>query len=412
MDKKMDERIPREVGAQGFVNWPAASSPWNKLVSFHDALHYASRYNAVFSAALMQAYRILVPDYEERADEICKSAYARLYSRPGSEKQIEGYRNTHNLHPFCCGNFVGGLHGDWGDELQMMCGRVNDFGTYRVEKELDVCDWDIIGTELCRATTQSLMKGADLLDANDGPRLDYCMVEAKGAGDLHCRIVAEDRKKYPMPEHKFWETFGPIATADQIKHTPEEECLKEPEYFREECGYKFCSGTCEEYTAETARMFCGFSHGGTYVLPVIDDLINRGRLDEKFAVHVIKCCCEAAGKAVFGEFYAKKGLKEWLGAPEDLEDGRLMGASIEMFLQCASIKYDILAFNKDEVVYDIDPMVMCRIMPQMERVQDAFVSYWYGMTKTLVNAQWSLWREETTNGKLRIKIAKRIDKFC
>ena len=35
----------------------------------------------------------------------------------------------------------------------IMCGRCQDFGTYRCEKELDVCDWDIVGSELCRTTT-------------------------------------------------------------------------------------------------------------------------------------------------------------------------------------------------------------------------------------------------------------------
>jgi hypothetical protein len=37
---------------------------------------------------------------------------------------------------------------------------------------------------------------------------------------------------------------------------------------------------------------------------------------------------------------------------------------------------------------------------------------WYGMAKTLINAQWALWEEDSPEGKLRIKIAKRIDKFA
>jgi hypothetical protein len=36
---------------------------------------------------------------------------------------------------------------------------------------------------------------------------------------------------------------------------------------------------------------------------------------------------------------------------------------------------------------------------------------WNGMVKTLVNAQWSVWEEESPDKKLRIKIAKKIDKF-
>lgn len=413
MIKKIDGRIPREAGAGVMKMSPAAVSPWHKLVSYRDAVHYASRYNAVLSAALMQAYRILVPDYVERSKAICAAAHNRLYNM--YPEQVYMYmRNLHNQHPFCCGSFVGGLLGDIGDEGQLMCGRVNDFGTYRVEKELDVCDWDIVGTELCRATTASLKAGADRLahwGGKEGPELDFCMVEAKGAGDLHCRIVAESREKYPMPEHEQWDCFGPIATADLIKHTPEEECVYESEFFREECDYKFCSGTCQEATADYAHTAL-YTSGATYILPAIEMLIAQGELDAKFADHVLSCCCEGAGKAVFGEFYAKEGMRQWLGAPSDVNDGRLMGAHIEMYLQCANFKYDIIAFNKDEVMYDIDLTAVTARTPMMGRLPEVLVPYWYGMTKSLVNAQWSLWKEESPAGKLRIKIAKKIDKFC
>ena len=130
----------------------------------------------------------------------------------------------------------------------MMYGKVNDFGTYRAEKELDACPWDIVSSELCRATTQSLQGVADgeAKYLQPGPKIEYHMVEAKGCGDLHCRILAESREKYPMPEHEQWECFGPVATADQIKFTPEEEWLIESQMFRAECNYTFCNGTCME----------------------------------------------------------------------------------------------------------------------------------------------------------------------
>ena len=46
-------------------------------------------------------------------------------------------------------------------------------------------------------------------------------------------------KKFPMPEHEQWECFGPVATADQIKYTREEDTVSESMMFREECD--FCS---------------------------------------------------------------------------------------------------------------------------------------------------------------------------
>jgi hypothetical protein len=42
---------------------------------------------------------------------------------------------------------------------------------------------------------------------------------------------------------------------------------------------------------------------------------------------------------------------------------------------------------------------------------EAHLYMWQGMVKTLVNAQWSVWEEDSPKGKMRIKIAKKIDKF-
>lgn len=105
------------------------------MISYHDAAHYCQRYTNVVSAAIMQAFRMLVKDYEKRSQTMCTNAYNRLAY---VNKMIPGYgdRNADQLHmhPFMRGNFVGGLVGDAGDEDLLMCGRVNDFGTYRAEK--------------------------------------------------------------------------------------------------------------------------------------------------------------------------------------------------------------------------------------------------------------------------------------
>lgn len=78
MSKKIDERIPQQVGDKTLPLHAAVKSPWDKLVSYHDAAHYCQRYTAVVSAAAMQAFRILIPDYVERSKAICKNAYNRL----------------------------------------------------------------------------------------------------------------------------------------------------------------------------------------------------------------------------------------------------------------------------------------------------------------------------------------------
>lgn len=415
MSKKVDQRLPRNTGEGMMSAHASIRSPWEKLVSYYDAVHYVSRYNAVVSAALMQAYRILIPDYVERSQALCENAYKRVngtFLTPFAEMTID----DHHTHPFCRGNFVGGQVGDSGDDRLLMCGRVNDFGTYRVEKELDVCPWDIVGSELCRATTQSLEGGADgeATWLKPGTKLEYQMVEAKGCGDLHCRIVAESRDKYPMPSHEQWECFGPIATADQIRFTPEEDMVKESMVFREECNFTFVNGTCMELDSTSLYPLLIQSYGASYFMPTLRSLIDEGKLDAEFVRHVIKCVCEAAGKAVFGEFYAKEGMRNWLGVPPGLEDGRLLGAHIEMYLQCMLVEYTVEAFNADEVIYVIDRGNLSFTGSGHVSYIDALLSFWYGMSKTLINAQWALWEEpgDSADDELRIKIAKKIDKFC
>jgi hypothetical protein len=413
MSKKIDERLPQFIGKGRLPDYPAMKSPWERQIGYLETMHYISRYSAVISAAILQALRILVPDYEKRAEFMCKDAWERLYTNTydGGQDWID----DKNMHPFCRGGFLGGLIGDKGDEAMLMPGRCNDFGTYRAEKELDVCDWDIVGSELCRATTASLQSNGDAIKEHFRPGygyVEFSMVEAKGCGDRHCRVVAEDRGKFPLPERKVWQTFGPIATADQIKYTPEEDCVKEPMMFREDCNYTFTNGTNSDQDSNAVMVpfACAAS---VYLLPSLEYFIQKGIVDAKTAEHVLKCVCEAAGKTAFGERSAIEAQRQWLGVPREIsdDDGRVMGGHIEMVLQSKMTPYKIEAFNQNEVIYVIDRGMLTVGAP---RFDTAFVSYWYGMTKTLVNAQWSLWEEpgDTTPDKLRIKIAKKIDKFC
>ena len=399
MSKKIDQRLPQDSGrGAGLKEYCAIKSPWEKMYCFRDAMHYANRFEAVLGAAAMQAYRILVPDYAERSKIMCESAYERIGA--ANRMCAEALEVTQNVHSFMCGGFTGALSGDQGDDALLMCGRVQDFGTYRCEKELDECPWDICGSELCRATTMSLQAVSEAYSGlhRKGPAMEYCMVEARGCGDRHCRIVAESREKYPMPPHEIWESFGPVATADQIKCTPEEDCVSEPMVFREECNYIWSNGTNAQGASASANYVIYSSGAAMYILPAIAD-------------HVLKCVLEAAGKAMFGEHYAIKAARDWMGVPNTIgSDGRIAGGLIEMLLQSMICNYTVEAFNEKEVIYVIDRAGLT--VNGCTRVPQCHVDFWYGMVKTLVNPQWSLWEEDSPEGKLRIKIAKKIDKFC
>lgn len=408
MSKKIDERIPSNSGNDaGFTAYNAIQSPWNKLYSYQEALHYASRFESVLSAAATQALRIIVPNYEERAQMMCEEAYQRLYTTGVYYGDDDGF----GIHPFMCGQFAGALIGDKGDDALLMCGRCQDFGSYRAEKELDVCDWDICGSELCRTTTMSLQGQANASAdrRRKGPTMDYLMVEAKGCGDRHCRIIAESREKYPAPPHALWESFGPAVSDEYKKYTEEEDCVDESMMFREECNYHFVNGTNNE-TDSSNQMLNMTTAASLYILPAIAETVKRGYVTREQADHILKCVLEAAGKAVFCERYAIKACRDWLGVPNSIgEDGRVMGGLIEMLLQSLLCSYEVEAFNKDEVIYVIDRSGL--EITATKDVPEAHVWMWAGMVKTLVNTQWSLWEEDSPEGKLRIKIAKKIDKF-
>ena len=114
---------------------------------------------------------------------------------------------------------------------------------------------------------------------------------------------------------------------------------------------------------------------------------------------------------MFAESFAIKGLRDWLGVPEGMNDGRVLGGYIEVLLQSIQCKYEIVAFNKEEVVYEIDRKLFGR---GRNRMTTAYTAFWYGMAKTLISPEWSVFEETEGVGEeiYRIKITKLIDKFC
>lgn len=421
MSNKIDDRLPKEVGAGALPVHPAVKTPWEKLISFHDAYHYACRHHAAIGAVFQEALRILMPDYEERITLMCNTdvgvknyVFNKMEIAPGALYR-DYHAAKHFLHPFFkgtdeTGGFQAGAFGDNGDERLLMQGRVNDLGTYRVEKELDACPWDIMGSEICRVSTASLEE----IGRAYGKDCEYSMVEARGCGDLHCRVVCENRKKFPMPERKaVWDNFGPIATEDQIKFTPREEMYTEPQQMRGECGYKYRNGMCMEMDANDYYRDGAVTYalGSDYVINPLNALEKSGKFTKEQIDNTIVCLFEGAGKMMLAESFAIKGLRDWLGVPEGMNDGRVLGGYIEVLLQSIQCKYEIVAFNKEEVVYEIDRKLFGR---GLNRMTTAYTAFWYGMAKTLISPEWSVFEETEGVGEeiYRIKITKLIDKFC
>lgn len=414
MKKKIDPRIPNDAGKGALESYAALHTPWEKLVSFYDAYYYECRHKAIIAANFMQVARIMIPDYAERNQRICEveSRWAATMFAPPLDKYMKEGRG---VHPFIEGGNNTAFFSDVGDEELLMYGRVNDYGTYRIEKELDCCAWDIVGSECCRASMMTTQQMANLFG---DPPYELNMVEARGCGNLHCRVVAENREKYPLPESEgkpIWECLGPIATSDQIKYTPEEKMIKDPQFFREECDYQYNSPLCLECTPAEAFLYQKVVSNGflgcNYTNNMLVDMIKTKDATYEQIANVVKCVFEASGKTAFGDFYAIKGLRDWLGVPADVNDGRVLGALIELIMQARKVDLKVIAFNKEEVIYELE---RTRFEPY-EFIALGYISMWNGMAKTVISAQWACWEEKTDDvpeGWVRVKIAKRIDKYC
>ena len=84
MSKKIDARLPKEVGTGLYP----VKSPWDKMISYHDAAHYCQRYTKVVSAAVMQAFRDvgyddwatgeMIPAYAQASDQIIFNTAASM----------------------------------------------------------------------------------------------------------------------------------------------------------------------------------------------------------------------------------------------------------------------------------------------------------------------------------------------
>ena len=408
----IDDRIPREIGKGALPDHPAIKTPWDKLISFHEAYHYALRHNAAIGALFFEVLRILIPDYAERNERLCDINYVRFYNAFASGFN-KVHMATHNVPPFVKGSMIAPLFGDSGDERLCMFGRVNDYGSFRVEKELDNCPFEIQGSEVCRISAYITEAIGDTFCTDGERKLEYRMLEARGCGDLHCRFVIENREKYPMPPRKnSWDVFGPIATEDQVLYTPEEKMAIEPQQFRGDSHYLYRNGFNYEMDPTAYFKFgaTNFILGANYIIPVVDDMIEKNEVTAEQVRNIFECVFEGAGKMMCADFFAAKGLREWLGVPADVNDGRVLGAFIELLLQVWIADYDIVAFNKKEVIYDI------RRLGGTEHKSPwtvgAFVAMWYGMGRTLVGQQWFLERETegVADDIIRIKIAKKIDK--
>ena len=394
---------------QNLDKFSAVVTPWGKMISLKEAYKYTCRHTASIAVYAMQALRIIEPDYNKRTTAMCDLGYKALASMNSPDFQ-ENYRKQLGIpNNLAQGSYLGGVMGDMGDESQLMAGRIQQFTPERVEKELDTCPWDIVGSELCRMTTAFFTAFWDM-NGKKGPEMAVNMCEAKGCGDLHCRVTGEDMVKYKRIKVGYLDNFNkPVG---ELHVTPREKCLTETQVLREG---KYVNPFGLEVPLEQCYYIAAWQ-GWTWSVGYILYTMHAIESDAKKIENVLRCVCEAAGKASFIEPAGIKGVRDWLGVPGDVNDGRVLGALIGMILDTDLTPYEMKVFTADTVKIDVDRNTFINragVMPMPDLIP-IYESLYKGMAKTLIDAEWSAWFEDVDKDQktLHLVIARKVDKYC
>ena len=169
------------------------ATAWGKLITEGEAYRQLNRQIAAMTANLFQVMRIFEPSWEKRTAAICDIANMMNMAVAGTPEEQKDYVNASlyeafNIPELCeKSSWLGGITGDSGDEWENMAGRVVQFTRNRVEKELDTCPWDIVGSELCNMTTSMFTANFDLASSNGTENeVALNMCQARGCGNKHC----------------------------------------------------------------------------------------------------------------------------------------------------------------------------------------------------------------------------------
>lgn len=387
---------------------------WGKLIPEKEAYKYGLRSIAAFSANVFQVMRLLEPDFNKRTAAIAEIANMMNMSVAGTaDMQIEyinAFRDEWNIPEFCDrSSWLGAIFGDSGDEYQNMAGRVVQFTPDRVEKELDTCPWDIVGAEMCNMTTAMFLANFDLC-STDGTAnemaLDMC--EARGCGDMHCRVVAERKDVYKRADQGPLDHMGQPVGPNHV--TPRARMFREAQILR---NGVYTNAFGEEKTLEWCyrwSMEFGWVWSVAFPLIAIRDMAPS---EEEFA-RLFKIVFSTAGKSAFIDPFAVEGMRAWLGVPHEIgsADGRLMGGYIKALLDVQFVPNELVRFDEEEVRLKVQQETFNGRFPMspIEELTTGYEALWHNMVKTMVSAEWSRWFEGKDEEDMTIVVARKVDK--
>lgn len=404
----LNERVDTHKGVE---------TVFGKIIPEKEAYTYCMRTQAGFSANVYQVMRILCPSWEQRTAATAQTSYMiNRISCGGGEGELnsylEAFYDTWNIPELVNRSaWIGAIYGDYGDEFEGMAGRVIQFTEDRVEKELDTCPWDIVGSEMCNMTTGMFTANFDIAAGgeNDGEstnKVSLNMCEARGCGNEHCRVVAERLDTYGL-EHQDWlEHRG--QPVDPVHDTPPERRVKETQGMR---NGQYTQTFGEENSFEWQYHMVaggGFAWSVWWPLVTIRQMAEPEELERIFRI-----VFATAGKNSFIEPFAREGLRSWLEVPREIGDNdpRVMGAYIGAVLGCQLVPFEWEAFDKDGVIIKVltsDFTDRFGGGPMPELIW-GYESEWHNAVKTLVSTEWSVWFDGVDEEYLYINVGRKVD---
>jgi len=376
-------------------------SPWDKVVAYKETYNYLFRHKALMATGFMNALRIVEPDDRKRYKALQDTFYQAMEQVWNDPGMMDYFRGRFKIpESEIAGAHLAAVFADMGDEGNLMAGRVHEFSRDRVEKELDTCPFDLVGPDMCATS----MGGTAFINALAAPDEIYNdLSERRGCGDMHCRVMIENKRKYGERERpdEYWENFGP--SVDPIHLTQRKE-------MKSECEHLTTGIYHSPYGAEftTGELFALMGAGGgpfsMYGSVEAIRVLRQFEPDDKKVAHLIGCIFEACGKYAFGELAAVKGVRDWLGVPGDVNDSRILGGYASMIFQARVLAWKFAEFEPDRTVIEVNKAMLT--LDTYPELAQAYGALFNGMAKTLISAEWVARFEDAPDNTFNLVIER------
>lgn len=411
MASDAERLIPQNISDTGTIDedsglrlFRGMISPWDQIKSFKETYNFVIRHAALYATAFVNALKIIEPDYEKRTTAMC-SEWGKSLDAMWTEDDPLGlkkqFRERYEIPPFLKdGMHLTANYCDWGDSMMLFSGYIWYCTNDRMEKEIHTCPFDIVGPEACDV---SIGGGQHFCVGIAGVPLNNYDSERRGCGDPYCHVTIETKRKYgehPNADGFEWEEWGPPKSGMRTTGAPRKtECeFLNTGIYTSPSGATFTAGEMYKSCTQWPMFMSAQVVDAMRVLVKDEDKVK--------AQHIIDTIFDTAGKLMFGEWNTRKAARDWMGVPETVDDGRVMGGYISMIFQARNMTWKFTEFTPDRTVIECDKMTL-EMFGMHPEFTPAYVAYFTGMVKTLVSTEWVVKLDETApDGIARFVIEK------